>query len=37
MRELTTEEHKQFNEIFENLGASFDVPESRYDWSNHRS
>lgn len=21
MRELTTEEHKQFNEIFENLGA----------------
>lgn len=31
MRELTTEEHKQFNEIFENLGASLDVPESRYD------
>ena len=28
MRELTTEEHKQFNEIFENLGASLDVPES---------
>ena len=31
MRRLTTEEHKQFNEIFENLGASLDVPESRYD------
>lgn len=31
MRALTTEEHKQFNEIFENLGASLDVPESRYD------
>lgn len=31
MRILTTEEHKQFNEIFENLGASLDVPESRYD------
>lgn len=31
MRVLTTEEHKQFNEIFETLGASLDVPESRYD------
>lgn len=31
MRKLTIEEHKQFNEIFENLGASLDVPESRYD------
>lgn len=31
MRNLTTEEHNQFNEIFENLGASLDVPESRYD------
>lgn len=31
MKVLTTEEHEQFNEIFENLAASLDVPESRYD------
>lgn len=31
MRILTTEERKQFNEIFENLGASLDVSESRYE------
>lgn len=31
MRNLTTEEHKQFNEIFENLGASLDIPKYRYD------
>lgn len=31
MRSLTLEEHKQFNDIFEILGASLDVPKSRYD------
>ena len=31
MRSLTLEERKQFNDIFENLGASLDVPKSRYN------